>query len=253
MKESAIAWQEKAIRSTNEAAADNKNVFRDIKKSEASNEAKELRKQLETLNEKHADLQTEHNFTSAALLALKNKMNGAKDTSTNTTKITELTMELGEQRKLNEDLQKKSRELLEGFTSYKARHLKDQLDTDVKGKRNIKKESFIEEESDKGSRTSHSPTWGSSRKDITPSSSDREVKEKSSTSQSDNGWGSHHNRQRGKTRPPYAMINDSKSLNPGMMIEMTPGTEKGVVLLRGVLTQSKGSYSVCEESQTRRN
>ncbi len=76
MKDAALTWQEKAIKSINEAAAnlqqDNKKVLRDIK-SETSQETKELRKQLETMSKKHADLQTEHNFTSAAL-ALKNKM-----------------------------------------------------------------------------------------------------------------------------------------------------------------------------------
>ncbi len=73
MKEAALAWQEKAIKSINDTAAalqkDNKRVIRDIK-SEASQETKELKKQLEALNKKHTDLQTEFSFTSAALIHL---------------------------------------------------------------------------------------------------------------------------------------------------------------------------------------
>ncbi len=53
MKEAALAWQEKAIKSINDTAAalqkDNKRVIRDIK-SEASQETKDLKKQLEALN-----------------------------------------------------------------------------------------------------------------------------------------------------------------------------------------------------------
>jgi hypothetical protein len=56
MKEAALAWQEKAIKSINDTAAvlqkDNKRVIRDIK-SEASQETNELRRQLETLSKKH--------------------------------------------------------------------------------------------------------------------------------------------------------------------------------------------------------
>ncbi len=52
MKEAALAWQEKAIKSINDTAAvlqkDNKRAIRDIK-SEASHETKELKKQLEAL------------------------------------------------------------------------------------------------------------------------------------------------------------------------------------------------------------
>jgi hypothetical protein len=55
MKTSALTWQEKAINSINEAAAsiqqNNKKTLRDIKK-EAAQEAKDLRKQLESLKTK---------------------------------------------------------------------------------------------------------------------------------------------------------------------------------------------------------
>jgi hypothetical protein len=124
MKEAALAWQEKAIKSINDTASalqkDNKKVIRDIK-NEASQETNELRKQLETLNKKHVDLQTEFNFTSATL-ALKTKMEAPKDSNSDTSKITELTRELGEQRKRNEELEKQLHELLDSFPNYKAGH-----------------------------------------------------------------------------------------------------------------------------------
>ncbi len=106
MKEAAQAWQEKAIKSINDTAAalqkDNKSMIREIK-SEVSHETKELKKQLEALNKKHAELQTEFNFTNATL-ALKIKVETSKDSNSDTLKITELTRELGEQRKHNEEL-----------------------------------------------------------------------------------------------------------------------------------------------------
>ncbi len=145
MKEAAQAWQEKAIKSINDTAAalqkDNKKILREIK-SEASLETKDLNKQLEDLNKKHADLRTELNFTSVAL-ALKNKMQTPKDMNSDTSKITELTMELGEQRKSNEELQKQLHELLEIFSHYKAGHLRDQLDADTKERKDVKKESHV--------------------------------------------------------------------------------------------------------------
>ncbi len=76
------------------AGKGNQRVIRDIK-SEAPQETKELKKQLEALSTKHADLQTEFNFTSATL-ALKTKMETPKDSNSDTSKITELTRELGD-------------------------------------------------------------------------------------------------------------------------------------------------------------
>jgi hypothetical protein len=117
MKEAALTWQEKAIKSINDTAAalqkDNKRV---IRKSEVSHETKELKKQLEALNKKHTELQTEFNFTSASL-ALKTKMEASKDSNSDTLKITELTRELGEQRKHNEELEEQLRALLESFSN----------------------------------------------------------------------------------------------------------------------------------------
>ncbi len=160
MKTVALAWQEKAIKSINEAAAnlqqDNKKLLRDIK-NEAAQEAKELRKQLEILNKKHADLQTELSFTSAAL-TLKNKMGTQKGVNLDTLKITELTRELGEQRKSNDELEKQLHELLESFSNYKAGHLREQLDTDFKDKKDFKKESHIKGDSNHDSRRPHSPS-----------------------------------------------------------------------------------------------
>ncbi len=93
-------------------------------------------------------------------------------------------MELGEQRKLNEELQNQLHELLEGFTNYKIGHLRDQLGTGVKGKRDIKRELHIKDDPDHDSCRPYSPAWGKSRKVDTLASSGWEVKGESSTSQS---------------------------------------------------------------------
>jgi hypothetical protein len=160
MKTSALVWQEKAINSINETAAtlqnDNKKVLRDIR-NEAAQEAKELRKQLDLLNKRHVDLQTELDFTSAAL-ALKNKMETPKDVNLDTQKITELTRELGEQRKSNEELEKQLHELLESFTNYKSGHLREELEANRQDRKDFKKEPPIKEEPIRDSRRQRSPS-----------------------------------------------------------------------------------------------
>ncbi len=117
--------QEKAINSINEAASslqqDYTRALRDIKK-EAAQEAKEFRKQLEALNKKHVDL-------------------------------TELTRELGDQRKHNEVLEKQLHELLESFFNYKAGHLRGQLDTDHKDRKDFKREPHIKGDSHQDSQS----------------------------------------------------------------------------------------------------
>jgi uncharacterized coiled-coil protein SlyX len=178
MKEAALAWQEKAIKSINDTAValqkDIKRVIRDIR-SEASQETKELKKQLEALNKKHTDLQTEFTFTSAALTLLKNKMENPKDSNSDTSKITELTRELGDQRKHNEELEKQLHELLESFSNYKAGFLWDQLDTSLKDKKDFKKESHIKGDFHHDSRRQRSPSWNKTRGEGTPFSSDWEL------------------------------------------------------------------------------
>jgi hypothetical protein len=109
-------------------------------------------------------------------------------------------MELGEQRRSNDVLQKQLHELMESFTNYKAGNLREQLDTDFKDRKDIKKESHIKGDSNHDSHRSHSPNWGKTRKEETPASSDWESTGESSTSQSDTGWGLHRNRQRRKSR-----------------------------------------------------
>ncbi len=158
-----------------------------------------MKKQLEALNKKHMDLQTEFSFTSAAL-TLKSKMEIPKDSNADTSKITELTRQLGDQRKHNEELEKQLHELLESFSNYKAGHLRDQLDMDHKDKKDFKKEPHIKWDFQHDSHRSHSPGWGKSRKEETPFSSDWDSKEESSAS--DFGWGPTRNRQRDKSRTP---------------------------------------------------
>ncbi len=77
-----------------------------------------MRKQLETLNKKYNELQTEHNFAQTALSLKEQAYTGQGDTA-NSAKITELTLELGEQRKANETLRIKMNELLSKFNEYR--------------------------------------------------------------------------------------------------------------------------------------
>jgi hypothetical protein len=202
MKEAALAWQEKAIKSINDTAAalqkDNKKVIRDIK-SEASQETNELRKQLETLSKKHMELQTEFNFTSASL-ALRTNMETLKDSNLDTSKITELTRELGEQRKRNEELEKQLHELLESFSNYKAGHLRDRVDAGLKDKKDFKNDSYIKGEVHQDSRRQRSPSWGKTRKEETPVSSDWDSKGESSASEF--GWGTPAQPSTGQIKEP---------------------------------------------------
>ena len=137
MKEAANAWQQHAIRVINEAVkgvqSDNKNNVKEIK-SEAQKNVTDLRKQLEVMNKKHNELQTELNFARAAL-TMKEQVNAGQELSTNSAKIAELTLELGEQRKVNEDLKFKMNELLSDFTQYRAGHLKNSIERDIERKK----------------------------------------------------------------------------------------------------------------------
>ncbi len=106
MKEAANTWQQNAIRLISDAVrnvqTDNKNNVKEIK-GEAQRSVADLKKQLEILNKKHNELQTEHNFAQTAL-SLKEQAHAGQGDTVNSAKITELTLELGEQRKANETL-----------------------------------------------------------------------------------------------------------------------------------------------------
>jgi hypothetical protein len=205
MKEAAFTWQQRAIKLIEEATCnvqiDNKKTIKDIQ-NEAQRSANELRKQLEELTKKHSDLQTEYNFARAAL-TLKEQSKIGQDSATSANKITELTLELGEQRKSNEELRKQMHELFVNFTEYRAGRLKDSIEQDVKEKR--KGEPDLNDR--RKNRDSESPTWGKVR-ETTPSSSDWETnwgtKGDSSTSQSDfnNGWGNPPPRRKDRRRSP---------------------------------------------------
>ncbi len=97
-------------------------------------------------------------------------------------------------------MEKQLRELLESFSNYKAGHLRDQLDTDLKDKKDFKKETHVKGNFHHDSRRSHSPGWGKNRKEETPLSSDWDSKGERSAS--DFGWGPTRNRQRDKSRTP---------------------------------------------------
>ncbi len=108
-------------------------------------------------------------------------------------------MELGEQRRSNEELRKQLQELFSNFTAYRAGHLKSSIESDVKEKRDDDST-----RNNAGSdRISTSPTWGKTRKYVTPSSSEWDSKlEKCSTSQSDHGWGNPPARRKDRRRTP---------------------------------------------------
>ena len=113
-------------------------------------------------------------------------------------KITQLTLELGEQRQNNEDLRKQLQELFANFTAYRAGHLKSLIEGDIKEKRDCDSV-----KNNVGSdRISTSPTWGKTRKYVTPSSSDWESKGDSSTSHSDHDWGKPPARRKDRKRTP---------------------------------------------------
>jgi hypothetical protein len=98
MKEAANTWQQYAIKLISEAVigvqSENKNNVKEIK-NEAQKNATDLKRQLEVLNKKYYELQTEHNFARAAL-TLKEQVNAGQELATNSAKITELTLELGD-------------------------------------------------------------------------------------------------------------------------------------------------------------
>ena len=187
MKEAAFTWQQRAIKliesATNGVQIDNKKNLKEIR-NEAQKVNKDLRNQLAELNKKYNDLQTEHKFTCAAL-SMKEGIKEVQESDANVSKITQLTLELGEQRKSNEELRKQLQELLTNFTSYRAGHIKSSIENDIKDKRDS-----ISTRNNAGSdRISTSPNWGKTRKTNAPYSSEWDSKGESSTSQSDHGWG----------------------------------------------------------------
>ena len=202
MKEAAFTWQQRAIKLIEDATCnvqiDNKQSIKEIQ-NESQRVANDLKKQLDELTKKYSNLQTEYSFACAAL-AMKEEIQVGQDTNASTHKVTQLTLELGEQRKNNEDLRKQLQELCANFTAYRAGQLKNSIEIDIKGKRDgdsIRNNAGSD-------RISTSPTWGKTRKDVTPSSSDFDSKGDSSTSQSDHGWGqppARRNKDRRRTPP----------------------------------------------------
>ncbi len=173
---------------------DNKKTIKDIQ-NESQKATDDLKKQLEELTKKHNDLQTEHSFASAAL-ALKEENKIGQESAASANKITELTLELGEQRKSNEDLRKQMQELFANFTAYRVGHLKSSIESDVKGKR------YGNSVRDKAGsdQIPTSPAWGKIKKKVTPSSSEWNSKGDSSTSQSDHDWGKPPARRKDRRR-----------------------------------------------------
>jgi hypothetical protein len=162
MKEVAFTWQQRAIKliedATNSVQIDNRKTIKDIQ-NESQKATNDLKKQLEELTKKHNDLQTEHSFASAAL-ALKEENKIGQESAASANKITELTLELGEQRKSNEDLRKQMQELFANFTAYRAGHLKSSINSNVKAKRDGNSV-----RNNAGSdRISTSPAWGKTKK-----------------------------------------------------------------------------------------
>ena len=106
MKEAAFTWQQRAIKliesATNGVQIDNKKNIKEIR-NESQKVNKDLRNQLAELNKKYNDLQTEHKFTCAAL-SMKEGIKEVQESDASVSKITQLTLELGEQRKSNAEL-----------------------------------------------------------------------------------------------------------------------------------------------------
>ncbi len=138
---------------TSDAQIDNTNIDKDVK-NEAQRSANEKKKQLEELNKKYSDLQTEYSFA-RAVLALKDQASNGKELAASANKITALTLELGEQRKQNEELRQNLEDLFANLTSYQAGHIRNSIESDVneKGKDDKVK-----------NRASASPTWGKIKK-----------------------------------------------------------------------------------------
>ncbi len=200
MKQAVFTWQQRAIKlienATNSVQIDNKKTIKDIR-NESQKVNKDLKRQLDELTKKYSDLQTEHSFTCAAL-SMKEEIKGGQESDASVNKITQLTLELGEQRRSNEELRKQLQELFSNFTAYRAGHLKSSIESDVKEKR----EGDSTRNNVGSDRISTSPTWGKTRKYMTPSSSEWDSKGESSTSQSDHGWGNPLARRKGRRRTP---------------------------------------------------
>ncbi len=121
-------------------------------------------------------------------------------------------MELGEQRKANETLRIKMNELLSKFNEYRAGQIKSGIEHDIEKKK----------EDDKTmpppSKKRHSPSWGKTRINTTPSSSEWDSKGDSSASYSDveHGWGnaSLKSRDRKKVTPPREDRRDYRHRSP---------------------------------------
>ncbi len=202
MKEAAFTWQQRAIKliegATCSVHIDNRKTIKDIQaEAQKTTTSNDLKKQLEELTKKHSDLQTEHSFA-CAQLTLKEETKVGQESNASANKITQLTLELGEQRQNNEDLRKQLQELFANFTAYRAGHLKNSLELDVK----VKRDSDSVRNNAGSDRISTSPTWGKTRTDVTPSSSDLDSKGDSSTSQSDHGWGKPPARRKDRRRTP---------------------------------------------------
>jgi hypothetical protein len=199
MKEASSAWRQHAINLISEAVkgvqSENKNNVKEIK-NEAQRNATDLKRQLEAMNKKYNELQTEHDFARAAL-TMKEQVNTGQETTANSANITELALELGEQRKTNEDLKLKLNELLANFTEYRAGHLKSSIEQDIE-----KKNKEDDKSMPSPSKRNRSASWGKTWRDTTPSSSDWESKGDSSASYSDvdHGWGSNSQRPRDRRR-----------------------------------------------------
>ena len=200
MKEAAFTWQQRAIKLIEEATCnvqiDNKKSIKDIQ-TEAQKTTLDLKRQLQELNKKHSDLQTEHSFV-CAQLALKEETKVEQESSASDSRITQLTLELGAQRQSNESLKKQFQELFTSFATYRAGHLKNSIELNVKEKR----ENASVQNNAGSVQVFTSPNWGNTRREFTPSSSDCDHKGDSSTSQSDHGWGNPPARKKVHRRTP---------------------------------------------------
>jgi hypothetical protein len=116
---------------------------------------------------------------------LKEQANAGQGDAASSVKITELTLELGEQRKANEALKLKMNELLSKFNEYRAGHLKSDIEHDIEKKKEDVRSM------PPPSKRKQSPSWGKTRSNTTPSSSEWDSKGDNSASYSDvdNGWG----------------------------------------------------------------
>ena len=198
MREAAHTWQLRAIRlieqATNSVQEDNRKNLAEIR-NESQKVNKELTRQLDELNKKYSDLQTEHSFACAAL-KMKEDSKGVQESDESGGKITQLTLELGEQRKSNQELRSQLNELVSNFASYRA------------GKNPIESVSRKECEGDStknnagSDRISTSPNWGKTKKHNTPHSEGWDSRGESSTSQSDHGWGYPPPRRKDRRRTP---------------------------------------------------